>query len=134
MSNIFKSICSIWSNLNVLYSGQANQAQNLQIILVLPNKILMYFNAGKQSKQKILMHFSIGKQSQPKLKITPNKILFSYFQSKPKNSKYTCSIQSNLNVLWCRSAKWYYLFSQIKSLWILVRARKASQNSQIVIV
>ena len=26
--------------------------QNLQIVLVLPNQILMYFNAGKQSKPK----------------------------------------------------------------------------------
>ena len=50
----WKSTCSIQSNLNVLHGGWAKQAQNLQKVLVLPYQILMYFKAGKQSKQKKL--------------------------------------------------------------------------------
>ena len=60
----------------IIYSSQAKQAQNLQIVLVLPDQILMYFDTGKQSKQK--------------LKIIPNKTQFSfsaYKQSKPKKIK-----------------------------------------------
>ena len=43
----------IRSNLNVLDSSKAKQAQNLQIVLVLPNQILM------------LMYFSVSNQNKP---------------------------------------------------------------------
>ena len=64
------------------------------------------------------MCFSIGKQSQPKLKIIPNKIIFSYSaykQSKPKKSRK-------------------YWFYPVKSKCIVVQSSKVSPKFQILLV
>ena len=85
------------------------QAQNFQIILVLPSKILMYYCLAERSEPNISISIVSLSQTKAGHKIVIalfliSQILMYFFcrqQSKPKIPNSTCFTQSNPNILLC---------------------------------